>query len=538
VPKKKAEKIAKTPKVRKSDFAIFLLKSDFNTPDKFLRSTRYVDCTVTYNGAFVGMLYTKTKPVTDPAWLKNLKGATLEPPPKLVSASSSGVLIVECHDRLFALTYGYGRSLLNEDAWEQDFGLKVVLNSIDPEKIRQIERSSFDSLLQNMSAQSSHEAAVDEFGLDVEQDVIRSIRGSSKLAALGAQIRGRDSLHLNLVSSLDSLPALLETAASQFSKTEYRKAFPFIDKMSEVRAPDRIAALDLLLLERLNEDHPEKVWMAIPSVIPWQDGCYLRYSTDGKDETRQDVFWSQFRETLPPEVEITIDLLKKHRVSLHIADGPEVESWRVYRCIYCELESEGSRFILNNAKWYRVDQDYAQEIQAFYDNIPSSTLTLPKYEHASEAAYNEFAASHHSLCLMDRKIISAPNRGRIQIEFCDIFDKAGRIVHVKRYSGSTELSHLFAQGLVSGEMFLDDGKFRESVNQKLSEDHQLSSANEQPDASKYEIVFAIISSSSKPGRKDIPFFSKVNLRSVAQRLSGRGYKVSLADVRHSTAGAA
>jgi uncharacterized protein (TIGR04141 family) len=119
-----------------------------------------------------------------------------------------------------------------------------------------------------------------------------------------------------------------------------------------------------------------------------------------------------------------------------------------------------------------------------------------------------------------------------RFEFCDLYDKSGKMIHIKRYSGSSELSHLFAQGLVSSELFLESEEFRSEVNLKLSNDCKIPDVSKKPDASKYEIVFAIISSSTKPGRKNIPFFSQVNLRNVIQRLTGRGYKVTLADVRH------
>ena len=532
MPKKASLKTATTKKVRKSDFSIFLLKDGFDLPEKLLKTENYETSQVTYQGQVIGTLYTKSKAPSPPAWMKNFKDALIVPWRKLESASASAVFHIEAKGRHFALTYGYGRSMLNDDAWEQDFGLKVVLNSIDPEKIRQIERSSFDSLLQNTSSQSVREAAVDEFGLDVEQDVIRSMRGSSKLGELGIQIRGRDSLHLHLSSNFDSLAILLSTALEQFEKDEYKAAFPFIDKMSEIRAPDQIAKLDGNLVLRIQEGDPEKLWLAVPEVVLWQDGSYLRYSSDDNDEARQDILLSTFKESLEDNQVITLQDLKTKRVTLHASDGPIIMAWKIYRCIYCEVERDGMRFILNNGKWYKVDQDYAKEVQDFYTGIQTSAILLPSYSQSSEGEYNETVAAQEGYSLMDKKMISIPSRGRIQTEFCDLFDRKGKIIHVKRYSGSSELSHLFAQGLVSAEMFLENKDFRLAVNAKLPSAHKLEDVEHQPKANEYEVVFAIISSSTKPGRKDIPFFSKVNLRSTVKRLEGRGYKVTLADIRH------
>ena len=52
-------------------------------------------------------------------------------------------------------------------------------------------------------------------------------------------------------------------------------------------------------------------------------------------------------------------------------------------------------------------------------------------------------------------------------EFCDLYTVDKDICHVKKYGQSGVLSHLFAQGVVSGELFRSDIKFRQKVNQKL-----------------------------------------------------------------------
>jgi uncharacterized protein (TIGR04141 family) len=99
-----------------------------------------------------------------------------------------------------------------------------------------------------------------------------------------------------------------------------------------------------------------------------------------------------------------------------------------------------------------------------------------------------------------------------------------KLLFVKRYSGSAQLSHLFAQGVVSGELFLQDAEFRAKLNDKLSDGHRLEDVQQRPEPRDYEVVFAIISKSTKP--LDIPFFSKVSLRNARRRLQGYGYHVS------------
>jgi len=123
---------------------------------------------------------------------------------------------------------------------------------------------------------------------------------------------------------------------------------------------------------------------------------------------------------------------------------------------------------------------------------------------------------------MDRKLVSYGG-AHSTIEFCDLLTDTKQLVHIKRYGGSSHLSHLFNQGVVSGELFVSDSKFRKSVNEKLPAAYKLANADETPDPREWEVVFAVISKSNNP--LDIPFFSKVALRNAQRRLQSYGYKV-------------
>jgi len=91
------------------------------------------------------------------------------------------------------------------------------------------------------------------------------------------------------------------------------------------------------------------------------------------------------------------------------------------------------------------------------------------------------------------------------------------------------LSHLFQQGLVSGELFVSDAEFRKALNKKLTAGWKLSSSSKKVNASAYEIVYAIIS--NKPDiRPNIPFFSKVSIKNAKRRLQSFGYKVTIAKI--------
>jgi Family of unknown function (DUF6119) len=76
--------------------------------------------------------------------------------PQLFGASSSGVLLVPASGRLLAISFGYGRHLVRSEAVVQDFGLKVVLNEIDPELIKSVDARTFDELTINTRQGAIH----------------------------------------------------------------------------------------------------------------------------------------------------------------------------------------------------------------------------------------------------------------------------------------------------------------------------------------------------------------------------------------------
>lgn len=134
----------------------------------------------------------------------------------------------------------------------------------------------------------------------------------------------------------------------------------------------------------------------------------------------------------------------------------------------------------------------------------------------NENEYNTaFAAtdSDRFLC-MDRQNITYGG-GRSKVELCDILTIDDTYIHVKPYSGSSTLSHLFNQASVSAELVLGDSEFRAKANLKIGEnttnEEFLIRKDQRPN-----IVFAIISKTEEE-LPPIPFFSKVTFKYVKHR---------------------
>lgn len=480
----------------------------------------------------IGTFYKEPSHPQPPGWIADFFGATLGPGLDLLSSSAKGVLLVRVPDgeeeRTFAVIFGLGRHLLNEGVLEERFGLKVVLNSVDPDSLRSIDKTALGSIPKQSREQISREGGAANFGIDIEQDLVSSVTGRSRLTIFGRMISGRDTFAASAKIDVSNVADFLVETLKQYKSEVYKEHFDWIDQIKDVRSRSTIDDLNGTLVERLKAKNFEHLWMAPPEILEWADVKSFRYlrkrSADVPDLDVAELL------AAAGDTEITLEWLKAAQIILVSAKSDdEADRWPVYKCIYAEIEAKGAMHVLNAGKWYQVAQDFTALVNDDFASIPDSLIELPDYAHESEALYNVDAAGRleGSHC-MDADLI-VHGGGQSRIEFCDILTPNKELLHIKRYSGSQQMSHLFSQGVVSAELFVSDAGFREKVNDKLPASHKLADTSARPNPEDYEVVFTIISKSANP--LNLPFFSKVSLRNARRRLRGYGFRVSKKKVR-------
>jgi uncharacterized protein (TIGR04141 family) len=512
--------------------SVFLIRSQFTD-----RSAIVEEGAETLELGGVGTFYTEKSFVRPPDWVTDFFGTEIAGKFTILTASARGLLLVEATaaeaNHIFAITFGHGRHLLRDDVFEERFGLKVVLNSVARDSLRSIDKTTLGSLPKQSREQMSREGEAANFGIDIEQDLVSSVTGRSKVAMFGKIITGRDALTINAKITSKNVSTFLPEFLTRYESDDYKAEFDWIDQIKDVRDAITTDSLNTWLVDQLKAGHQEKIWMAPPGVVDWVSVKGFRYGLSKKATIYDDLRVADFLAESPKD-QLSIDTLRSKRVyALSSKTDLPIESWNCFRCFYAETSLNGQTYVLNNGKWYVIEQEFAERVLKEFADFPQSQLELPKYAHKNEEEYNKATSASivNSVCL-DRDLIPHGG-GHSLIEFCDIKTQDNRFVHVKHYSGSAQLSHLFNQGLVSGELFVQDAEFRAKVNAKLPAGHKLADINERPNAADYEVVYAVISQSKSP--LDIPFFSKVSLRNARRRLRGYGFKVTLRKVERDAA---
>lgn len=507
---------------------IFLIKKDVVDVDAFLPKRTALDQYALTDGKTpVGDLYVQKPHAKPPSWGKFFADY-LDPKELGKSSSTASVLVVQVDKRWFAITFGQGRFLLEPESWEEGFGLRVTLNSVAQDRIKSIDKLTFDALSTHSKIQSSQEAAPQDFGLDVEQDLVRAVTGSPDDSTLGHRLSGKDALRTCVSIAVDQLPDLLKRYQAQFRSKAYQKSFPWVDHIAEVSRASQKEELDQLLVDRIKAKNLERCWMAVPEIVDWASIDGFRFGLSKKYPKHHDIHLDRFLEEVRDPASITIENLRQRHVYCIGDDDRQIDQWPVYKCIYCELDLNGDSYLLSGGKWYRVTRDFVADVNASFARIPRYPVVLPEYDDDSEGEYNERVANADPgrFALMDRKILPF---GGGKFEFCDLYTGDKDIVHVKRYGGSNVFSHFFVQGTNSAELFQTQQAFRDLVNGQLPATHKLADVARRPDSSEYQVVFAVVSDTDGPDLT-IPFFSRLNLRSAVRRLDGYGYRVAISKI--------
>lgn len=484
--------------------------------------------------------YHKKTVANKPKWLKDFFSDTIADP-SLSTKTIQAVLLKEIQvtpdeKRVFAITFGFGRNLLDTDKFEERFGINTALNLISAKELRSIDSNTLGKTPRSQHVQIDRDAEITDFDLDSEYDLLKSVCGKVDASAIGAQpdlaginsVSGRSSLSLSKEITYDKIDPMLRQLYATFRSNAYRQKFPDIDLILELRDKASIDALTLELVRLLNADPLDEtdIRVSIPEMIEWANVSGFSYGPGDQTHTELEladlVTYLKKRNKGNP---IDYDILKRYRIDCIDANGNRGKGWPLKNSLSAEIRLNGCQYILNEGKWYKFDDDYIRQINDYINRVQYWTGQLPSCgKKEAEKDYNRRVCDANAGYIHLDCELQRPD-GKSPVEVCDIFTPDKEYIHVKKCRGAPDLSHLFNQGFISGEILLNYPASR----QKLIADKPEMAQYIDPDAYRagdYTVIFGIIT--DKPGPKlDFPLFSKISFRSVARRLTSMGYRVLL-----------
>ena len=516
------------------------------------------------NSELVAELYVPPAIPRPPGWAGFIASGFPSAPIGL-TASPSALLIVsvpetgtaESDQRRFfyAFTFGVGgRHLLRMEAVTSGFGLHAALNLLYPrhaaesplERIRAVETSRRQATVRRSAVQVADAETFENLDVDRLVDLVRKATGApAETDQWGSRISGSDSLAINARCELVGLPALCRELERVYESLDYQDHFAWIDSVRAVTDPSLAADLAEAVVNLLRDQATENISLSPPEIVDWERVCHFKLPRSGgrgrggSAVLHVDLRLADYLRGLKSSKllgELSIERLKSDRVIAIDANHQIIHSWAVWRCLHGEIRLGDDTYVLDGGTFFKVDDDYISELNSMIDGIPVADVGLPAstvVEH--EGDYNVRAAStSDSLVLLDKASVVLRGEGRTTpIEICDLLSKDRQLIHVKRHLGSSDLSHLFAQGRVSAELLHSNTEFRKMAHERI-----VFASSGHPDFDfiddgafdprKFEIVYAIVERWKGRRLSDaMPFFSRVNLRHTTDLLRARGYRVSV-----------
>jgi uncharacterized protein (TIGR04141 family) len=524
-------------KVRTWPVNVFLIHQDLKEDERILGDTSklaYVSLKLPDGDSdnLVGArLYYATRKSDKPKWASFFGDLLSEVKlPEIISAPA--ILLVPVDERLMAVAFSYGSALMEPGTFDPMFGLRTALNSIKPGKVRSYDKRTFDALFRQTREQAAQVTKLENFGIDAERDLVRTVSGKPENKSLGTSMAGGGSLHVSVQVTPEKLVNYLRRLYSRSKLKTYNDEYPWLGRIEEVLDREIRETLNSYLDDRLRAG-AEGIWLAVPEIIETVELAGFRFILEAKSKR---VYSELNFENLCRACGISIDsfgleFFRDHRVELVDGNDYALKKWKLYDCLNAELPLGHENYVLSAGVWYRVDSDLIGEIDREVESLETADLPLPEYDvtDKNEYAYNCRVAAllpERFCCLDDEKIMFGGGRSRF--ELCDLLESSGILVHVKRYGGSSVLSHLFAQGLLSADLLMKRPGFRENAD-LLVERRGFSLAKGMSFRSKAtrEVIYVIIGGPANTGRRQLPLFSRVNLRSAVRNIRAFDWNVRI-----------
>ncbi len=523
------------------NFTIFLLKESAEDFEDCLKEPRSLTSNAlkTQYG-LDGKIFFSPSNTKAPRWKVYLEELSSETIDIEDNASNKALMLVKVKNRIMGIVFGYGRSFLKEDKIERNFGFKVALNLINPKKMRSINAATIEDMVVNTQRQASYSTSQEEFGLNITNDIMKGVTGEPYDSKYGNHISGKDSLIVSVFMELSELKDKLTLYLEALTNNRYKEiGFDWVDNVCEVRDSILSEALDFDLADAIANKDVAHLHIAPPETTDWERVIGFCFSGIGKKTNEREsydlnIVLQTYMDKLRPDTNIYQKIRRDKLLAMSV-DESVFSISSIYAALIYQTTYEGETYILCDGTWYEINSSFFNTVHTFVQNrVSISTIVLPNCPaNIKEGDYNRIVAdSSQHFCLMDQRMVSVEG-GPKKVEACDIFTTNKQFVHIKNKGQSAQLSHLFSQGKVSAQCFVDDEMFRKQVLEIANEkfDTQVFDYKIKPLSQEFEVVYGIIDSKTGSLNERLPFFSLVNLMLTAIELERMHFKYSVCIIK-------
>lgn len=502
---------------------------------EFLENEFYSVDVSKYNGFVDGRIYIAPTEENEVEWLNTLNLYTDESikSDSYKNKSNKAVMMLKYEKDeevyVLSLVFGYGRTMLNEQYIVRNFGLRTAVNLIEESNIKSLNSLNISTDYLDIQRQAFSYGSYSDLHVDTNSDILKSISGRAPSNSNYSTLNGADNLRFSAKSEV-TLSDLIDGILEAYSSEDYKeKGLEWIDHVQYVKDKEIISELDKVLLSYIRDKSLENPIIAPNKIISYLDieGYFISGMNSShkiKGNFYDDIPAEQFWKFISDKSKDVLDKLKSSSLYCWLNDSPHKIS-SIYNCLFLEIEHNDEKFFINNGDWFKIESSYYEHIINKIDRIEIfKDPAIPCCEKDwNEGKFNEkFAESApERFKLFDKQNFHKQEYGYSKIEPADIITKDKQFIHVKKGGTSATLSHLFAQGVVSAQLYKNEMLFIDEINEIFKKGYFKSD-------DEIEVIYGVIDKRfTKKASEILPFFSMVNLSQHYDNLSNMGVRCRL-----------
>ena len=161
----------------------------------------------------------------------------------------------------------------------------------------------------------------------------------------------QDIFSLTVERDIENIDEFLIFCYKRYKENTYKEKFAWVDNIKYVKDKTTISLLNQKLIEEIKAKNYDKVWMAVPEVVSWED--IKDFKISGVKDTDGDIYIETVVGSLRSEL-IDITQLQSKKIYARSAadDDKNAYEWTAYKCIIAEIDLDGKQYCLNDGKWY------------------------------------------------------------------------------------------------------------------------------------------------------------------------------------------
>jgi uncharacterized protein (TIGR04141 family) len=442
-------------------------------------------------GEVEGHLVVGTRRTAGPVWAEQLRSLTGYRA-DLPGQQPYAVLLVPLGEWTFALTFGSGHHLIEDEFVDRGFGLSFGIRRLNAERLSSIASAALDVSARSTLTSFPSGGALGAFRLEPFGELVTRVAGAANLDGLTYgretgrrhQVRAADSLHVPLPSEAGALLADLVTLTGIVDEADEHSALRF---MAQTRRLEKnhpaVPELEARLAVALGGDATAgALGLAWPSTALDEidaAGSFKvgRLGSDGPFVFTPDddlgVFTGRFAEIAEAR---RITVLRTAHVGICADEAGtatvrtpiSLRKWFAFETVINRVT-----YCYHQGDWYRIGEGFVDQIRGQVAELLSHRADLefptwvPSGQPDDENRYCQRVAERPGYLCLDRSFASTPFHRTF--ELCDLVGPDDQLVHVKWLGRATAASHLYVQASTAAWSLRNEPEALRQLQEKVQD---------------------------------------------------------------------